>query len=62
MRCSIATAWSRAGSGGVASVDLAPAKVPNEEKGLVFEELIRRFAEQSNETTSLPARTSGAMA
>jgi type I restriction enzyme M protein len=33
-----------------ASVDLAPAKVPNEEMGLVFEELIRRFAEQSNET------------
>jgi type I restriction enzyme M protein len=33
-----------------ASVDLAPAKVPNEEMGLTFEELIRRFAEQSNET------------
>jgi type I restriction enzyme M protein len=33
-----------------ASVDLTPAKVPNEEMGLVFEELIRRFAEQSNET------------
>jgi type I restriction enzyme M protein len=33
-----------------ASVDLVPAKVPNEEMGLVFEELIRRFAEQSNET------------
>ena len=32
------------------SVDLDPAKVPNEEMGLVFEELIRRFAEQSNET------------
>ena len=30
-----------------ASVDLTPAKVPNEERGLVFEELIRRFAEQS---------------
>jgi type I restriction enzyme M protein len=32
------------------TVDLAPAKVLNEEMGLIFEELIRRFAEQSNET------------
>jgi type I restriction enzyme M protein len=33
-----------------AEVDLHPATVPNHMMGLVFEELIRRFAEQSNET------------
>ncbi|MCC6856577.1 MAG: SAM-dependent DNA methyltransferase [Microbacteriaceae bacterium] len=33
-----------------ASVDLDPAKVRNEDMGSVFEELIRRFSEQSNET------------
>jgi len=33
-----------------AAVDLHPDKVPNETMGLVFEELIRRFAEASNET------------
>lgn len=33
-----------------AAVDLHPAAVPNHQMGLVFEELIRRFAEQSNET------------
>jgi type I restriction enzyme M protein len=33
-----------------ASIDLSPAKVPNESMGLMFEELIRRFAELSNET------------
>ena len=32
------------------AVDLHPDKVPNETMGLVFEELIRRFAEASNET------------
>lgn len=31
-------------------VDLSPANVPNEEMGHIFEELIRRFAESSNET------------
>ena len=31
-------------------VDLSPAKVPNEEMGHIFEELIRKFAEASNET------------
>ena len=31
-------------------VDLSPASVPNEEMGHIFEELIRRFAESSNET------------
>lgn len=33
-----------------AEVDLHPSSVPNHTMGLVFEELIRRFAEQSNET------------
>ena len=33
-----------------AAVDLHPDRVPNETMGLVFEELIRRFAEASNET------------
>lgn len=33
-----------------AEVDLHPAAVPNETMGSMFEELIRRFAEQSNET------------
>ncbi len=33
-----------------AEVDLHPDAVPNHTMGLVFEELIRRFAEQSNET------------
>jgi type I restriction enzyme M protein len=33
-----------------ASVDLSPAAVPNEEMGHIFEELIRKFAEASNET------------
>lgn len=33
-----------------AEVDLHSSKVPNHMMGLVFEELIRRFAEQSNET------------
>ena len=32
------------------SVDLSPAVVSNHDMGLVFEELIRRFAESSNET------------
>lgn len=34
----------------VATMDLHPASVSNHEMGLVFEELIRRFAESSNET------------
>lgn len=33
-----------------ATTDLSPSKVSNHEMGLVFEELIRRFAESSNET------------
>lgn len=33
-----------------ATTDLSPAAVSNHEMGLVFEELIRRFAESSNET------------
>lgn len=33
-----------------AAVDLSPATVPNEEMGHIFEELIRKFAEASNET------------
>jgi type I restriction enzyme M protein len=33
-----------------ASIDLHPDVVPNETMGLVFEELIRKFAEASNET------------
>ncbi|MDY7544613.1 class I SAM-dependent DNA methyltransferase [Cryobacterium sp. 5B3] len=33
-----------------AGVDLHPARVSNTEMGLIFEELIRRFAESSNET------------
>ncbi|WP_248305552.1 class I SAM-dependent DNA methyltransferase [Agromyces sp. H66] len=33
-----------------AEVDLSPANVPNEEMGHIFEELIRKFAEASNET------------
>lgn len=34
----------------VRTTDLSPEKVSNHEMGLVFEELIRRFAESSNET------------
>jgi type I restriction enzyme M protein len=34
----------------VRTVDLSPAEVSNHDMGLVFEELIRRFAEGSNET------------
>lgn len=34
----------------VRTTDLAPQKVSNHEMGLVFEELIRRFAESSNDT------------
>ncbi len=34
----------------VASTDLSPEAISNYEMGLVFEELIRRFAESSNET------------
>ncbi|MGK9148366.1 type I restriction-modification system subunit M [Plantibacter flavus] len=33
-----------------AGVDLSPIAVPNEEMGHIFEELIRKFAEASNET------------
>lgn len=33
-----------------ASIDLHPSVVSNHDMGLVFEDLIRRFAEQSNET------------
>lgn len=33
-----------------ATTDLSPKKIPNHDMGLVFEELIRRFAESSNET------------
>ena len=33
-----------------AGIDLHPGKVTNEQMGLAFEELIRRFAELSNET------------
>ena len=33
-----------------AEIDLSPQMVPNHEMGLIFEELIRRFAESSNET------------
>ncbi len=33
-----------------ASIDLSPAAVSNESMGMMFEELIRRFAELSNET------------
>lgn len=33
-----------------ATTDLSPTKISNYEMGLVFEELIRRFAESSNET------------
>jgi len=33
-----------------AAVDLSPETVPNEEMGHIFEELIRKFAEASNET------------
>ncbi len=34
----------------VATTDLSPKKIDNHHMGLVFEELIRRFAESSNET------------
>jgi type I restriction enzyme M protein len=34
----------------VAATDLSPAAISNHDMGLVFEELIRRFAESSNET------------
>ncbi|MCP4992661.1 MAG: SAM-dependent DNA methyltransferase, partial [Gammaproteobacteria bacterium] len=33
-----------------AEIDLSPETIPNHEMGLIFEELIRRFAESSNET------------
>ncbi|BBO64920.1 Type I restriction-modification system methyltransferase subunit [Serratia marcescens] len=33
-----------------ATTDLSPKAIPNHDMGLVFEELIRRFAESSNET------------
>jgi len=33
-----------------ATTDLSPARISNQDMGLVFEELIRRFAEGSNET------------
>ncbi|SKA56566.1 type I restriction-modification system subunit M [Photobacterium toruni] len=33
-----------------ATTDLSPSKVSNHQMGLIFEELIRRFAESSNET------------
>lgn len=33
-----------------ANIDLHPSAVPNTEMGLIFEELIRKFSEQSNET------------
>ena len=36
--------------GNFCQVDLHPDRVPNHEMGLVYEELIRKFAEQSNET------------
>ncbi|MCA9839262.1 MAG: SAM-dependent DNA methyltransferase [Trueperaceae bacterium] len=32
------------------TIDLSPEKISNHEMGLIFEELIRRFAESSNET------------
>jgi type I restriction enzyme M protein len=34
----------------VAATDLSPAAISNHDMGLVFEELIRRFAESSNDT------------
>ena len=34
----------------VATMDLSPAAISNHDMGIVFEELIRRFAESSNET------------
>ncbi len=33
-----------------AKIDLSPRSVPNHEMGYIFEELIRKFSEQSNET------------
>jgi type I restriction enzyme M protein len=36
-----------------ASVDLHPDKVSNADMGTIFEELIRKFAEQSNETAGV---------
>ncbi|RLJ19614.1 restriction endonuclease subunit M [bacterium endosymbiont of Escarpia laminata] len=33
-----------------AEIDLSPETIPNHDMGLIFEELIRRFAESSNET------------
>jgi type I restriction enzyme M protein len=36
--------------GAICAVDLHPDRVPNHEMGAIFEELIRKFAEQSNET------------
>lgn len=33
-----------------AEIDLSPETIPNHEMGIIFEELIRRFAESSNET------------
>lgn len=42
-------------------LDLHPENVPNHNMGYIFEELIRRFAEQSNETAGehfTPARSS----
>ncbi|HMW49538.1 MAG TPA: class I SAM-dependent DNA methyltransferase, partial [Cellvibrionaceae bacterium] len=34
----------------IRTIDLSPSAIPNHDMGLVFEELIRRFAEGSNET------------
>ena len=41
-----------------ATTDLSPKAISNHDMGLVFEELIRRFAESSNETagSTLPPR------
>jgi type I restriction enzyme M protein len=36
--------------GRFAEIDLSPRTVPNHEMGYIFEELIRKFSEQSNET------------
>jgi type I restriction enzyme M protein len=36
--------------GAICAVDLHPDRVPSHEMGTIFEELIRKFAEQSNET------------
>ncbi len=43
----------------IRQIDLSPSKVSNHDMGLAFEELIRRFAEGSNETagSTLPHAT-----